>query len=197
MADEKQNHNQEQQHEKQQKGQKLTAQFYSGLAAGAIAALLAGIAVWLVVAYTGIYNVAASDPHTDPIRWTFDTTMHRSVASRADDADIQLPENPSRELLTSGGRYYAETCVHCHGAPGREPAEWSRGMRPEPPHLVEAAAEWHAQEIYWIVENGIKMTGMPAFGPHHSRDELVALTAFVAALPGLTAEDYAQLTNSR
>ena len=33
------------------------------------------------------------------------------------------------------------------------------------------------------------MTGMPAFGPHHSRDELVALTAFVAALPGLTAED--------
>ena len=101
-----------------------------------------------MVVYSGVCNVAASDMHTDAIRCMFDTTMHRSVASRADDADIELPENPSRELLTTGAGHDPDTCVRCHGAPGRDPADWSRGMRPEPPHLVEAAAEWRAQEIY-------------------------------------------------
>ena len=170
--------------------------FYAGLATGFLATLLAGVAVWLAVVYSGLYNVAATDPHADLVRWTFDTTMHRSVSARADEAAVELPANPSREMLARGASHYADTCVHCHGAPGRDPTEWSRGMRPEPPHLAEAATEWRAGEIHWIVSNGIKMTGMPAFGPHHSRDELLALTAFVSALPGLTPEEYTQLTES-
>jgi hypothetical protein len=67
-------------------------------------------------------------------------------------------------------------------------------MRPRPPHLTETAVHWTPAEIHWIVTHGIKMSGMPAFGPQHSREELVALTAFVSALPGLTAEDYRSLT---
>jgi mono/diheme cytochrome c family protein len=163
-----------------------------GIASGVVAMLLVGIAVWLTVAYSGAYNVAATDMHADAIRWTFETTMHRSVANRA--SGVELPERFSEDLIAAGAGHYAETCAHCHGAPGQEPADWSRGMRPEPPHLVEAAAEWTAAEIHWIVENGIKMTGMPAFGPHHQAEEIVAITAFVSQLPGLSPEDYAALT---
>ena len=162
-----------------------------GFILGVLATLILGIAVWLSVAYTGIYNVAASDPHADVVRWTLETGMRRSVASRAD--EVTLPETFSQERIVEGGRHYAESCVQCHGAPGEDPAQWSRGMRPEPPHLVEAATEWSPEEIYWIVENGIRMTGMPAMGGHHSPEDIVALTAFVEALPGLTAEDYQAL----
>src|SRR3546814_13447869 len=95
-----------------------------------------------------------------------------------------------------GARYYAESCAYCHGGPGQEPAEWSRGMRPEPPHLTEAATEWTDQEIHWIVSNGFKMTGMPAFSEHHSPEEIVAIATFVRALPGLSADDYSRLTGS-
>lgn len=165
-----------------------------GLIMGIVGTILVGIAVWLTVAYTGAYNVAASDQHFDPVRWTFDTTMHRSVANRA--SGTELPEPPSQTLVAEGAGHYAETCVHCHGAPGQDPSGWSRGMRPEPPHLAEAASEWTPEEIHWIVSNGLKMTGMPAFGQHHSSEEIVALTAFVSALPGLTAEDYATLSGS-
>jgi mono/diheme cytochrome c family protein len=136
--------------------------------------------------------VAATDTHADAVRWTLDTTMHRSIANRAGGAN--LPERFSEDLIAEGAGRYAESCAYCHGAPGRQPAEWSRGMRPEPPHLVEAATEWTAQEIYWIVENGIKMSGMPAFGPHHEAEEIVAITAFVTQLPGLSPEDYPALT---
>jgi mono/diheme cytochrome c family protein len=109
---------------------------------------------------------------------------------------VELPENASQDLLAEGAGHYAESCAHCHGAPGGEPAEWSRGMRPEPPHLVEAAAEWAPDEIHWIVANDIKMSGMPAFGEHHTPENIIALAMFVSALPGLSAEDYAMLAGS-
>ena len=163
-----------------------------GAALGVVATLLVAVVVWLTVAYTGAYNVAATDMHADAVRWTLNTTMHRSVSSRAE--DIDLPEPVSEEMMAEGAEHYAGTCEQCHGGPGVEPAEWSRGMRPEPPHLVEAAAEWEPEEIYWIVENGIKMSGMPAFGTHHGPEELLAITAFVSQLPGLSPEDYAAMT---
>src|SRR3546814_3154974 len=97
-------------------------------------------------------------------------------------------------LLAQGAGYYAESCAYCHGGPGQEPAEWSRGMRPEPPHLTEAATEWTDQEIHWIVSNGFKMTGMPAFSEHNSPEEIVAIATFVRALPGLSVDDYSRLT---
>ncbi|EAS51257.1 cytochrome c [Aurantimonas manganoxydans SI85-9A1] len=154
--------------------------------------VLTAIAIWLTVTYTGAYNIAASAQHTDAVRWTLDTTMRRSVERRA--GDVVLPESFPDELIAEGAARYAESCVYCHGAPGQDPAKWSRGMRPEPPHLAEAAAEWRPEEIRWIIENGIRMTGMPAFGDHHKPDEIVALTAFVARLPGLTSEDFRMMT---
>lgn len=65
---------------------------------------------------------------------------------------------------------------------------------PEPPHLVEAASEWTPSELHWTIENGIKMTGMPAFGPHRSAEQIRAINAFVTRLPGLAPEDYRALT---
>jgi mono/diheme cytochrome c family protein len=167
--------------------------FAIGFIIGIICTVLVGIAVWLTVVYTGAYNVAASDQHFDPVRWTFDTTMRRSVANRA--GETELPENP-QDLFAEGAGHYAESCVYCHGAPGQDLTEWSQGMRPEPPHLTAAARAWSPEEIHWIVSNGLKMTGMPAFGERHSSEEILALTAFVSALPGLSAHDYESLTGA-
>ena len=163
-----------------------------GAALGVVATILAAIAVWLAVVYSGAYNVAAIEPHIDVVRWTFETTMRRSVASRA--GSVAAPQHPSDELIAEGARHYAESCVYCHGAPGQEPTEWSRGMRPEPPHLVEAASEWTRSELHWTIENGIKITGMSALGPHRNAEQIRAINAFVTRLPGLAPEDYRALT---
>jgi len=162
-----------------------------GAALGFAGAVLLFIVFWLATVYTGAYNVAASDEHTDAVRWTFDKSMHRSVAQRAD--AVQLPNPLPPDFIAKGAQYYAESCAYCHGAPGEEPAHWSRSMRPKPPHLTEAASEWSAAELHWIISNGIKMSGMPAFGKHHASEEIVALTAFVSAMPGLTAQDYTRM----
>ena len=162
-----------------------------GLFLGILLSVLAGAAVWLGVTYGGLYNVAASDPHADAVRWTLDTTMRSSVSRRA--GEVRMPVSVPQDMLEEGGRHYAETCALCHGAPGEEAAQWAQGMRPEPPHLVEAATEWSPEEIAWIVENGIKMSGMPAFGTEMTPEQIVAITAFVRELPGLSAEEYAAM----
>lgn len=166
--------------------------FTPGLLAGILATLGIAVVVWLVIAYTGIYNVAATDEHSDPMRWTLETTMKRSVAFRAHDAG--LPETATPEMMAEGGSAYGEYCAHCHGGPGAEVAEWTKGMRPQPPALAEEAGEWTPGELHWIIENGIKMSGMPAFGPYHEPAEISALAVFVSQLPGLSAEDYTGLT---
>ncbi|QIR86685.1 cytochrome c [Paracoccus sp. AK26] len=109
-----------------------------GLISGIIGTILLAIIVWLIVVYTGTYNVAATDPHQDAVRWSFETTLHRSVAQRAE--AVVLPEEVSEDLLSQGASHYAESCAHCHGDLGQEPAVWSQGMRPEPPHLAGIAA---------------------------------------------------------
>lgn len=67
-------------------------------------------------------------------------------------------------------------------------------MRPMPPHLTEAAAHWEPKEVFWVVKHGIKMWGMPAFGPAHDDEALWGLVAFVKQLPGMTPEAYEAAT---
>lgn len=163
-----------------------------GIGLGALATVIIAAAVWLIVVYTGIYNVAASDAHADIMRWTLDTTMHRSVRQRAE--DVVPPEDAGPEALEAGASTYATICVHCHGAPGKERSNWATNMRPMPPEMTEAAAHWEPRELFWIVKHGIKMSGMPAFGPEHDDQAIWGIVGFVAQLPAMTPEDYEAAT---
>ncbi|TFZ05009.1 c-type cytochrome [Ramlibacter rhizophilus] len=145
----------------------------------------------LAVVYTGAYNVAATEEHLAPTRWALATTMHRSVRQRAEEA--RGAEQVPPAMLAAGARAYHSMCQHCHAGPGVEREPWADGMRPRPPHLTEAATEWEPGEIFWIVRHGIKMTGMPAFGPTHDDEAIRGIAAFVKALPAMTPERYAQL----
>jgi mono/diheme cytochrome c family protein len=84
-------------------------------------------------------------------------------------------------------------CAACHGAPGKERGEIGKGLNPSPPNLAEVASSWSSAELFWILKNGIKMTGMPAFGPTHSDARLWSIVAFVMQLPKLTPDDYKKM----
>jgi hypothetical protein len=66
-------------------------------------------------------------------------------------------------------------------------------MRPRPPHLTEAAADWDLREVFWLVRHGVKMSGMPAFGPSQDDQAIWNIAAFVKELPAMTPERYAAL----
>jgi mono/diheme cytochrome c family protein len=161
-----------------------------GATAGALGVLAVVGAAGLIVVYTGAYNVAATEEHAAFTRWAFDTTMQKSVERRA--SDLPVPQ-ATPEMIAAGAAAYRETCQYCHAGPGVERADWAGGLRPRPPHLTEAATEWSPQEIFWLVKHGVKMSGMPAFGPTRDDATLWNIAAFVKELPAMTAERYAEL----
>lgn len=165
--------------------------FRSGLLAGIAGTVVLLVIGCLVVVYSGAYNVAATEGHMPFVRWALDTTTRNSVRSHAEGLE---PPNLTPSDLSLGAQEFAEYCSHCHAAPGAEPAEWASGMLPPPPHLSHAAQKWSTAEIYWIVKHGIKMSGMPPFGPGHEERKIWSIAAFVKRLPATSAQEYRAMT---
>jgi mono/diheme cytochrome c family protein len=86
--------------------------------------------------------------------------------------------------------------VQCHGAPGVAPHAIGLSMQPQPGPLVHMLQRWEPAEIYWIVSNGIKMSGMPAWRYRLSESDMWAVTAMVMRLRDLSPQDYAALQAS-
>jgi mono/diheme cytochrome c family protein len=153
----------------------------------AVLTVLGGV----IFIYSGMYNVAATAPDSGLVKWALESTREASIDSRAEDI---TPPNQSvladPKTLRIGFEHYNEMCLVCHGAPGAEPGEARAGLNPKPPLLAKVANEIPENEMFWVIKNGIKMTGMPAWGPTHSNDKIWAIVAFVKSLPTLTPEEY-------
>jgi mono/diheme cytochrome c family protein len=155
--------------------------------AGFIAAfVLSALAAFLVI-ISGAYNVAATAPHSELERVIFSSTMRHSVEARA---GKQSREAWSEDQVRSGFEEYDNMCIICHAAPGKERSDIRKGLQPEPPNLAEAAKQWSSAELFWIIKNGVKMTGMPAFGPTHSDEKIWNIVGFVRRLPQTSAEEF-------
>ncbi len=101
------------------------------------------------------------------------------------------PVPASAEVLESGLRHWADHCAPCHGNDGKGDTALGRGLYPRSPDMtLPATQKLSAGELFWIIENGIKLTGMPAWGDDSSSEEgdgeSWELVHFVRHLPELT-----------
>ncbi len=87
----------------------------------------------------------------------------------------------SEENLVAGAKIYREHCVDCHGLPGRAPSAASKGMYPPPPQFFDQKVVGNEQvgPDYWIIANGIRLTGMPGYKPTLSDEQLWQVSQFV------------------
>jgi len=164
--------------------------------------LLRGILVVVILTivlvlfiYSGIYNISTTSPHYKFTRWVISKVTDNSIKHHA----IEIAEPPyltDSSLIKTGFVHYKEMCLGCHGAPGINRNEVSEGFYPKPPRLLKSAKEWKPAELFWIVKNGIKMTGMPGFGISHKDDKIWAIVAFMEKLPYMTPEQYKSMENS-
>ena len=141
--------------------------------------------------YLGLYNVAATDPHWGVTHQLLDFVRTRSIKAQA--RGIQMPPDFDKpEKLVLGVDHFAAHCAVCHGGPGVPKGDIGKGLYPPAPDLGHSSQHLSDAEIFWVIKNGIKMTGMPAWADH-SDEEIWATVAFLKKLPGMTAEDYAKL----
>ena len=159
---------------------------------GSVAALLVLAAGGIIAfAYSGLFDVAATARDAPPVRWLLETTRENAVRKGAE--RIALPDLSDEDRSPRGAKAFDEMCTGCHGAPGREPFLGAGDMNPPPPDLAEIAPARSPRELFWVIKHGLRMTGMPAWGPTHGDDQLWDLVAFMGRLPDLTPDAYRAL----
>lgn len=153
-------------------------------------ALFVGIVFW-----TGSYNVAATNSAGQFERKFAAFALDHAIEKRA-----PTQSNPftKPEDIRAGLAHFKENCLDCHGAPGVEESEFGQGLNPPAPDLtLPAVQRMRDGELYWVVANGIRMTGMPAFSPTHKPDEIWKMVAFVRHMPEITKEEQQVLKAGR
>ena len=159
------------------------------LAAIGILAILAVIGA-AVFFFGGFYNVAANEADPGAISWTLEKIRDASIAHNA---DFAAPANLDHAgTVQAGARAFSQRgCATCHGAPGVKWQKFSEGMNPDPPDLKDVVGDTEPAELFWVIKNGIKMTGMPSFGSIGVDDkEIWSIVAFIRKLPSVSEADF-------
>ncbi len=155
---------------------------------GALAILaVIGAAVFF---FGGFLDVAASAEDPAFVNWALVKVRVASVARHGRATSPVNLDDPT--VVQAGARAFsARGCINCHGAPGVIWQKFSEGLNPDPPDLKDIAPELEPGQIFWVVKNGIKMTGMPSFAKAGVPDnEIWSIVAFVRALPKVSEADF-------
>jgi mono/diheme cytochrome c family protein len=153
--------------------------------AGFFTCVLLAIIVPLLVLALGLMDMSArSKPgllESTLAPWAFDSSMEK----RAPGTKNPVANDPC--AITFGLDHYRVNCVMCHGAPDVKPAELAAGLNPPVPELqTDDTQSLSDGQLFWIIKNGIRMTGMPAFAETHTDTEIWHIVTFVRHLPKIT-----------
>jgi mono/diheme cytochrome c family protein len=163
-----------------------------------ILALIGALAIIGVIAAAvffigGYYNVAATEPDLGIVHWALVQVRTASIDRHASDSPPAGYDDPAK--IKDGARVYSTIgCINCHGvpvSPGTTWAKFSEGLHPDPPGLKELANDRTPSQLFWVIKNGINMTGMPSFALAGAKDEeLWSIVAFIKKLPIISEADY-------
>ena len=122
-------------------------------------------------------------------------TMRRLAIPRSD-RDLKNPVARSPEIIAEGMAHFADHCAACHANDGSGETEVGLGLYPKPPDMRrEATQSLSDGELFYIIENGVRLTGMPAWstGTADGKTATWHLVHFIRELPRLTAEQIDQM----
>ena len=129
----------------------------------------------------------------------FETTVARalrSVAIPRTSRNLKNPVPASAEAIEDGLSHFADHCASCHANDGSGETEMGRGLYPKPPDMRQASTQNLTDgELFYIIEQGVKFTGMPAWGDgtHESATASWNLVHFIRRLPQLTEADFKRM----
>jgi mono/diheme cytochrome c family protein len=118
-----------------------------------------------------------------------------SLADAAKDVAIPLEagkmNNPlpeTDEVVSQGREVFLGSCAQCHGADARGDSDLGRNMTPPAMDLTSAHVQhWNDAELFWIIQNGVRLTGMPAWKSRISDNDTWKLARFIHNLPRVGA----------
>jgi mono/diheme cytochrome c family protein len=155
-------------------------------------AAAAGLAYWYV------QRAAPFSARAEPTRLESAIALrlrHLSIPAAERAKANPLPANADN--LREGLEHFADHCAVCHGNSGAGDTPIGRGLYPKPPILRDARTQSLSDgELFSIIQNGIRFTGMPAFGGtggEHGEQDSWRLVQFIRHLPKITEKELAEM----
>jgi mono/diheme cytochrome c family protein len=162
--------------------------FIVGAVVGPTALALMG----LIFALGGFVPVGATHKDSALTQWLLHSTYQQSVARKASAVTVPNPLQNQQRVL-EGARSFQQMCSGCHTPPGAEETAASLGLNPPAPELEQLLKNRTPAEAFVVLRDGVRMSGMAAFGPTHSEQQLWQLVAFLEQMTGASAAEYETL----
>jgi mono/diheme cytochrome c family protein len=160
--------------------------------------ILLVIGAVIVGVFVGVYFVTAGiSARSQP--GALERLVTRTVRGVAISVRTRGMTNPipvSADTVAEGRGHFADHCAVCHGNDGSGNTEMGRGLYPRAPDMrLAATQDLSDAELFYIIENGVKLTGMPGWGTGTPAGEEQSwhLVHFIRHLPRITADEIEQM----
>jgi mono/diheme cytochrome c family protein len=120
----------------------------------------------------------------------FAATTARKLAVPSGYRQLRNPIMPSPENIRAGMEHFSDHCATCHANEGGGQTLFGKGLYPKPPDMRAARTQNKSDgELYYTIENGVRLSGMPAFSDAHTAEQAWRLVLFIRHLPEITDEE--------
>lgn len=114
----------------------------------------------------------------------------RKIATPSGSKQLKNPYPATPESLLSAREHWVDHCASCHALDGSGNTAMGRNLYPKAPDMRKPETQTLGDgELYYIIDNGVRFTGMPAWGGEHSPEETWQLVSFIRRLPYLPPEE--------
>jgi len=121
----------------------------------------------------------------------------RRIATPRDARELKNPSSLTPETLKAVYEHWSDHCALCHGLNGDGDSDIGKNLYPKTPDMKSSEVqELSDGELFYIITNGVRFTGMPAWGDEHSPEETWQLVSFIRKLPNLTPAELELLKKS-
>ena len=161
-----------------------------------VAALVVVLVMVTVTAFVWVkaqQGFSARDAPSAPE--AFAARLMRSMSMPADAPTLKSPKRIGDAEVAGARMHWADHCALCHANDGSGDTALGRGLYPKPPDMRLPLTQSKSDgELFYIIENGIRLSGMPAWsvGGSHA-EESWSLVGFIRTLPRLTPEELKQM----
>jgi mono/diheme cytochrome c family protein len=150
----------------------------------------AATALWLFVQH----GFSARDQPTALEAFVARRLRHLAVPRSARQATNPVPMTPA--VMTEARAHFADHCALCHGNDGSGQTEIGKNLYPKAPDMRQDDTQSLSDgELFYIIHNGIRLTGMPAWGDGSPEDDQESwkLVHFIRHLPKISQEELAEM----
>lgn len=111
----------------------------------------------------------------------------RKIATPAGAKALKNPYPATPESLAAARAHWMDHCASCHALNGSGNTVIGQNLYPKAPNMRDSNTQGLSDgELYYIISNGVRFTGMPAWGGEHSPEETWQLVSFIRRLPTLS-----------